>query len=125
MDSLLEFGASEARQRLESGRSVPASVQEDMTTDQDVYTDRNLLAQLAAQLAERLGYRVWMGTDSKEPDWPVLFIELPTGQVSYHLPRSEIVIKLEPEAAPWDGHSTDEKWRRIRLYLEQARMQKY
>lgn len=95
-----------------------------MTTDQDVYTDRNLLAQLAAQLAEQLGYRVWVGTDSKEPDWPVLFIELPTGQVSYHLPRSEMVIDPKPDAAPWDGHSTDEKRRRIRSYLEGTRTRK-
>lgn len=61
---------------------------------------------VSAARAEGLasGYRL----DPAEPEWPVAFIELPTGQVSWHLPQ-------HPTA--WDGHDTATKWARVRAYL--------
>ncbi len=46
--------------------------------------------------------------DPEEPDWPVAFIELPTGQISYH---------LEPHDIAWDKHTTEEKQIRILNYV--------
>lgn len=42
--------------------------------------------------------------DPEEPEWPVMFFELPTGQVSWHLPQ---------HVRPWDGHTNEEKHDRI------------
>jgi hypothetical protein len=54
--------------------------------------------------ARRCGYEAGIRIDPKEPEWPVVFIELPTGQVSWHLPQ---------HAKAWDEHTTDEKYTRI------------
>lgn len=55
-----------------------------------------------------LTYRVGIRIDPSEPEWPVAFIELPTGQVSWH---------LEQHFKEWDGHSTEEKYERIKRYI--------
>lgn len=62
---------------------------------------------LAMAKAHTIGLRVGVRIDPKEPDWPVVFIELPTGQVSWHMP---------PHAREWDGHTTEEKYARIREF---------
>lgn len=83
------------------------------------YFERNLIAQLAAALAMELDYPVWIGIDESEPEWPVLFIELPTGQVSWHLPKSELHqgVFVEFGKRRWDGHTTDTKHERIKDFL--------
>lgn len=65
----------------------------------------------AVALASRLGYPAGFAIDEKEPEWPVAYITLPTGQVSWHLPKF---------ADPWDGHSTEEKYLRCRAFVSQA-----
>lgn len=76
--------------------------------DAKEYDSRNLLvmAAVATALAEDIvaGYRI----DPSEPDWPVAYIELPTGQVSWH---------IEQHKKSWDGHDTAEKYRRVAAYL--------
>lgn len=59
---------------------------------------------LAAQYGYKTGYRI----DLAEPEWPVAFIELPTGQISWHMPQF-------PDA--WDGHTTEQKFERIAEYV--------
>jgi hypothetical protein len=59
----------------------------------------------AVAKAHTLGLVAGIRSDPQEPEWPVAFIELPTGQVSWHLPQ-------HPNA--WDGHTTEEKYKRIR-----------
>jgi len=70
----------------------------------EVYADRNLLAQLAAALAQRCGFRVGVGVDDAEPDWPLIYIDLPSGQVSWHVPKAELVVQLDPYKEKWDGY---------------------
>lgn len=53
------------------------------------------------------GYAAGIRLDPDEPDWPVVYIELPTGQVSWHMPQHPI---------PFDGHDAAEKTKRIREY---------
>ncbi len=91
-----------------------------VVTKDDVYRDRNLLAQLAAVLAQRCGLHVGTGVDAEEPDWPVIYIDLPSGQVSWHIPSAELVARLDPYGRDWDKHDGPEKEHRIRAFLQQT-----
>jgi hypothetical protein len=71
------------------------------------YEARYDLVLEAVWTSRRLGYAAGFRIDPTEPEWPVAYIELPTGQVSWHLPQ---------HPKPWDGHDTPEKYRRCRAY---------
>lgn len=58
----------------------------------------------AVHLALGLGYAAGVRVDPVEPEWPVVYIELPTGQVSWHMPQHPV---------EFDGHSTGEKLIRV------------
>src|SRR5690349_2269200 len=78
---------------------------------EEVYRDRNLLVQLAAQLYSDLGGLVLTWTDPIEgPGWPVLALKLPSGQVSWHLPAEGLLTTLATVVDPteYDGHTTEE-----------------
>jgi hypothetical protein len=86
----------------------------------EAYYDRNQAAMLAAKLARELGYETGWRVNEDDPDWPILFIELPTGQVSWHIPMAEaldhnVVMHRQPQ--PWDGHDLEEKRHRILQYV--------
>jgi hypothetical protein len=63
----------------------------------------------AMALAETQGHSTGIRIDPAAPEWPVVYIELPTGQVSWHMPQHPV---------PWDGHDTAEKYRRCRAFAE-------
>ena len=100
----------------------------------DVYTDRNLLAMLAVCMAWELGWPAGVWLHREEPEWPVLYIELPAGQISYHVPEHEaavrnwiayrpgenVLTRLPRQDSPWDGHSTEMKRDRIIEYIKRA-----
>ena len=52
---------------------------------------------------------------SGDPEWPIVYIDLPTGQVSWHIRATEIPLfsHLEWEHVDWDGHTTAEKYARL------------
>lgn len=75
------------------------------------YSPRYQLVIQAMYLATRVGFPAGIGFDRKEPDWPVVYIELPTGQVSWHIPMY---------GKEWDGHSTETKYARCRAYAESS-----
>lgn len=78
-----------------------------------VYSERN---RLVAALAHLFGNAAWRGLDPESPDFTVVYIDLPTGQVSWHIPDAEMTaFPPLPLRAPtgWDGHGTDEKYRRL------------
>jgi len=83
----------------------------------EVYADRNRVVQLAATLADRLGYRVGVRIDRDEPEWPVLMIDLPTGQISWHLSPGDAYPVWDLYDAEWDGHTDADKAERIRRYV--------
>lgn len=87
------------------------------STLKDVYFDRNQAVQALARLAQKAGYVVGLRTDPDEPQWPVLTIDLPTGQVGWHLPRAEVVGKWPKYEKEWDGHTVEEKRERLRKFL--------
>ena len=92
---------------------------------EEAYLDRNYLAVLAETLARKLGLNTGYAYDKTTPGYLVLYIDLPEGQISYHLPRNFLeenvrtIRRYEPyRLGPvWDGHSKFEKRRRIQEYV--------
>ena len=82
----------------------------------EAYVDRNLAVQVLAILANQKGYQI--GIRNREDDWPILYVDLPTGQVSWHIPKDEIVALLPDYPGEWDGHDLKEKRDRLRRFLE-------
>lgn len=75
------------------------------------YKARNLKVYAALWLAQDSGLEAGIRLDSKESDWPVVFIELPTGQVSWHVPQ---------HIKDWDGHDTITKYERVDAFVEKV-----
>jgi hypothetical protein len=71
------------------------------------YEVRNPLIIQAMAVASTLGYATGVRMETAEPEWPVMYIELPTGQVSWHIPQ---------HTKGWDGHTTPEKYNRVDAY---------
>lgn len=72
------------------------------------YPTRYRLVYEALALAVAAGLPAGVRIDPAEPGWPVVYIELPTGQVSWHMPEHE---------QAWDGHTTEEKYARIAVFV--------
>lgn len=84
-----------------------------------VYRER---AALVAHLAAVYPSAIVHGADPSEPDWPVIFIDTPHGQLSWHLALEDLGLfgHVEEFAGPdvegapkWDGHDTAEKYVRL------------
>lgn len=94
-----------------------ADIMEDMKDS--AYAERNRLLCGFCALALLAGFNAYraqhVGADW-EDDWrTIIFIDLPTGQVSWHIHDSERdLFRFLPEAAnQWDGHDTEEKYQRV------------
>lgn len=85
------------------------------------YRERNLCVAAIARFAVAQGLVAGFGkhdeTDTTwEADWRhIVFIDLPTGQVSWHIHDSEVSHFgfLGAYDGKYDGHSTPEKYRRL------------
>lgn len=73
------------------------------------YEYRNRLVLLALFHSMTLGYPCGIKIDPNEPEWPCAYIELPTGQVAWH---------MEQYKGTYDGHETDEKVNRIQRFVD-------
>ena len=87
------------------------------STLDDAYFDRNQAVQALAKMALRLGMKAGLRRDPDEPGWPVLMIDLPAGQVGYHLPEEQVVGEWPEYDEDWDGHSLAEKRDRVTRFL--------
>lgn len=81
-----------------------------------VYRER---AHLAAYVAARHPSRI-AHNDPASPGWPVLYVDTPAGQLTWHLSADDLdlfphvpVVDPDHPAARWDGHTTPEKYRRL------------
>ena len=76
-----------------------------------IYRERaHLLALLATH------YPSHIQPDPAEPDWPVLFISLPTGMCCWHLADVDLDLFAHVRTditEIWDGHTTEEKYIRV------------
>lgn len=86
------------------------------------YQERDKCLVLMAKMAQELGLNVGIGLHVDEPgqewesDWRnILFIDLPAGQVSWHIHNSEAhwFYFVGSYCKPWDGHTTEEKYQRV------------
>ncbi|MGW3860674.1 hypothetical protein ACWEDZ_04230 [Streptomyces sp. NPDC005047] len=87
-------------------------------TELDIYTERaHLLAVLVALFGGVLSH-----TDLDTPGWPVLYVEGPTGQLSWQIHPDDVwLFEKVPvvDNYPWDRHSTRTKYRRLRKLIPQ------
>ena len=81
----------------------------------EAYLDRNLCVQVIARMAQKLGYNVGI---KENGDWPILYIDLPTGQVSWHLPLKEIVGNFSEYSMEWDNHDVECKRNRLVEFIK-------
>lgn len=95
-------------------------------TKDDVYYERNLLAIgfIAAirDAKDAVGLEVncgwWPDTDDvNEEEWAVVWIDLGTGQVGWHVPEEMIPGWLPKKDPEYDGYTTEEKNDRIKKLL--------
>ena len=87
------------------------------STLDDAYFDRNQAVMALAKLARQQGYKTGVHVDPNEPEWPVLMIDLPSGQVGWHLPKQELLGQWPEYAQAWDGHDLEEKRRRMAGFI--------
>jgi hypothetical protein len=77
-----------------------------------VYRERaHLVAHLAAIYPASIGL-----TDPAEPDWAVVTIRTPQGQMCWHISPDDYDLFEHVERsldAAWDGHTTEEKYARL------------
>lgn len=82
------------------------------------YRERAALVALLAAL-----YPSHIGPAEDAPGWSIVYVELPTGQASWHIARSDMplfahVPTSDPKGNHWDGHTTPEKYQRVRDLVE-------
>lgn len=81
----------------------------------EAYLDRNLCVQVMARMARQLGYNAGI---RENIDWPILYIDLPTGQVSWHISKPDITGKFPEYMEGWDGHDVEIKRMRLIEFIK-------
>lgn len=107
-------------------KPVPVSELEKLRAEKNgAYAERNQLVALAVRMALALGWKAGVREHPTEDtlweaDWrTVVFVELPTGQASWHFHDSEkhLLGGMPRYVGHWDGHSTPEKYKRVNAAL--------
>lgn len=86
------------------------------------YRERaHLAAYLAALHPSHIGR-----TDPNAPDWPVLVVETPAGQMSWHIAERDLelfghVRPTDRICRGWDRHTTELKYERLRVLTATAK----
>jgi hypothetical protein len=70
-----------------------------------IYSERNRLAAAFARMALAAGFKAGTGVDPDETKWPVVYVETPNGQVSWHIAShdADILNGLPVYDGQWDG----------------------
>lgn len=75
-------------------------------TDEN-YAKRNTAIYQAVATARAAGFIANVAPDASDPRWCIAYIELPEGQVSWHIPA---------HPTKWDGHTTEQKYARCATF---------
>jgi hypothetical protein len=115
-DPGLKFGDTAWSPAYEDIRNLFKEARGQQEGKNQAYQERNLLvAALSKLFPAYLGRHI--GDEDWDDDWRnIVFISLPTGQVSWHIHDSELGLfeHLKGIIGPgWDGHSTEEKYARL------------
>jgi hypothetical protein len=87
-----------------------------------VYTERTLLIRALARALPPLSTNYGLTLDKARSDtdpWKYVFIiDLPTGQVSWHIHLNDLILleDIPTYKGVWDGHTDDEKINRLRAF---------
>jgi len=75
---------------------------------------------LIAHLAAIYPAVMVLNADEDAPDWPVIYITLPTGQVSWHIAPHDMDLfhHVPIGTAGWDRHDVMEKYRRLDAHTQ-------
>lgn len=100
----------------------PDNLPDPYTGIDELYRER---AQLVALLSSQYRSKIVYNSDPST-DWPIVFVEAPTGQLSWYINPNDMdlfehvvpTVYLNEGERVWDGHSTEEKYRRIRKLTE-------
>ncbi len=84
---------------------------------QELYKERNIIVMAMAKMAAELGWNIGLGIDADAPGWPVLYIDSPAGQLSWHIHERDLVGNWADFTQPWDGHTTEQKLERLRQLI--------
>ena len=80
------------------------------------YRERNALV---AALIRVGGYKAEVVMAPDTEGWWIVYAETPEGQVSWHISPDDMdlfadwPIAFGSKSSPWDGHTTEEKYRRV------------
>lgn len=81
-----------------------------------LYSERAQCVLAFARAARATGCRIGFAVDPDAgPTWPVLFVDLPTGQVSWHFTPADRsrADDVGEYSGAWDGHTTEQKYERL------------
>ena len=100
LTALMAVGVQQDRAAEEAQRTLNAA-----------YRERaHLVALLAA------AYPAEFRENPEDPDWPIVYVQLPTGQASLHISPDDMDLFAGVRFgtdAEWDGHTTEAKYLRI------------
>ena len=85
------------------------------STPNEAYLDRNLMVQAFGRLSLLNGFRVGIKPDG---EYSILYIDLPTGQVSWHILKKELIDGFPEYKGKWDRHDLETKRNRLKAYME-------
>ena len=146
IEGLRSFVKDTSRALLAKEQTITQLKRKKAELSEDVFTAYDERARLLAVLASWFPSIIKVDLDALNPDYSsVLYIQLPTGQISFHIfkgqldfldhvPRMNMHGKfiepwMETRAqeegtinVEWDGHSTEEKWLRIRKYVNRSNL---
>jgi len=115
-----ERAEASSNELLELAKKAMGALEKANQNLNEVYAERSKVVLSLARSASRLGHRVGWGLDlSMDPEdamaWPILYIDLPTGQVSWHMTAEDRKSSsgFPAYAGKYDGHSTEEKYQRL------------
>lgn len=95
---------------------LEAEVEKEKKSKDDAYHERNMMVAALTKLFPSYLARHDENDKEWERDWMwIVYIELPTGQVSWHIHDSErdLFNHLEVKENKWDGHNTKRKYERL------------
>ena len=104
----------------DSDMTIVKKIKELTAARDAAYSERNQLVLVLAKIAPP--GKAWLSKHPEEDkDWDdqwrtIVFLDLPTGQASWHLHDDEVsgFDFLPMQANTWDGHTTEEKYKRLR-----------
>ncbi len=103
---------------MKSRRELEREIAVQATSKNAAYAERNKLVALISSLYPSQLQRHPEEDLDWEDDWRwLVFVELPTGQATWHLHDSDLQLfdHLRRDLPPkkWDGHSTERKYERV------------